>query len=306
VANGFQKLRLGTRGSLLAVAQSKLIAAELMRLHPGLEIELITIKTTGDRITDRPLYDVGGKGLFTKELEQALLRKTIDFAVHSLKDVPITMPLVDQADLIMAAIPARADQRDVLISRSAKTIDELPDGARVGTGSLRRRCQLLAARSDMVVEPVRGNIDTRLQKLRQGEFDGILLAMAGLERSGLFDESIMTPLDVEQLLPAPGQGALSLQCRKDDSQTRQVLAAMNDPVSVKCVQIERKVVEILEGDCHSPIAALAVADGQSVRLRVAVGEQDGHPPVRWADVKSEKFADMEIASKACALLALRG
>jgi hydroxymethylbilane synthase len=215
---GDQKLRLGSRASLLALAQSNLIAAELMRLHPDLQIELIPIKTTGDRITDRPLREAGGKGLFTKELEQALLRNEIDFAVHSFKDVPITMPLVDQADLITAAVPQREDPRDVLISLSARSIQALAPGARVGTGSLRRRCQLLRARPDLTIEPIRGNIDTRLQKLRRGEFDAIVLALAGLRRSGLFDPSTMFPIDPDDLLPAPGQGALSLQCRRNDDQ----------------------------------------------------------------------------------------
>jgi hydroxymethylbilane synthase len=300
-------LRLGTRGSLLALAQSRLIADELMRLHPSVQIELITIKTTGDRVTDKPLADIGGKGLFTKELELALLAGTIDFAVHSFKDVPITMPLVDQADLITAAVPKRADHRDVLICAKARTIQDLPDGAKVGTGSLRRRCQLLEARPDLVIEPIRGNIDTRIQKLRSGEFDAIILAMAGLRRAGLFDDSIMTPIDEQHLLSAAGQGALSLQCRRDDESTRQLLQAINDPVSANCVAIERKVVEILEGDCHSPIAALAVAHGeagQGVRLRVAVGQQGGDPPVQRADVDG-RMDDILIASKACGAITLR-
>src|SRR3954469_14629907 len=153
------QLRLGTRGSLLARSQSQMIADELMRLHPGLRVELIIIKTSGDQVQDKPLADIGGKGLFTKELEQALLDKQVDFAVHSFKDVPVTMPLVDQADLIIAAVPKREDARDVLASAKYRSIDELPNGARIGTGSLRRRCQLLARRPDLVVEGIRGNID---------------------------------------------------------------------------------------------------------------------------------------------------
>src|SRR3954469_22658430 len=152
-------LRLGTRGSLLARSQSQLIARALEQAHPGLRVELVPIKTSGDRITDKPLHEFGGKGLFTKELEQARLEKTIDFAVHSFKDVPVTMPLVDQSDLIIAAVPKREDARDVLASAKYRSIDELPNGARIGTGSLRRRCQLLARRPDLVVEGIRGNID---------------------------------------------------------------------------------------------------------------------------------------------------
>jgi len=300
-----QRLRLGTRASLLALSQSKLIAAELMRLHAGLQIEVVTIKTTGDHVIDRPLHEVGGKGLFTKEIEQALLNRTIDFAVHSFKDVPVTMPLIDQSELITAAVPLREDPRDVLVSKSAKAIRELPQGGRIGTGSLRRRCQLLDARPDLVIQPLRGNIDTRIQKLRRGEFDAIVLALAGLRRANLFDESIMTPLDVDQMLPASGQGALSLQCRQDNQPVRHLLGAMNDSISANCVNIERKVVEILEGNCHSPIAALASPEGDGVRLRVAVGEQGGDPPVRWAEVHSPTMHGMSIASKACQLLALR-
>jgi hydroxymethylbilane synthase len=305
MASADQKLRLGTRGSLLALSQSKLIAAELIRLHPGLQVELIPIKTTGDRVTDRPLHDLGGKGLFTKEIEQALLDRAIDFAVHSFKDVPVTMPLVDQNDLITAAVPTREDPRDVLLSKSAKAIQDLPHGARIGTGSLRRRCQLLHARPDLVIQPIRGNIDTRIQKLLRAEFDAIVLALAGLRRAGLFDEAIMTPLDVDQLLPAAGQGALSLQCRRDNERAKHLLSDINDWTSVICVNIERKVVEVLEGDCHSPIAALAVPEGDGVYLRVAVGEQGGNPPVRFAEVHSHTMHRMSIASKACESLALR-
>jgi hydroxymethylbilane synthase len=301
----FQKLRLGSRASLLALAQSNLIAAELMHLHPNLQIDLIPINTTGDRITDRPLHEAGGKGLFTKELEQALLKNEIDFAVHSFKDVPITMPLVDQADLITAAVPEREDPRDVLISLSARSIHDLSPSARVGTGSLRRRCQLLDARPDLTIQPIRGNIDTRLQKLLRGEFDAILLALAGLRRSGLFDPSIMFPIHPDDLPPGPGQGALSLQCRRNDDQTRDLLHAINHPLSADCVALERKVVEILNGDCHSPIAAFAEPTDHGVRLRVAVGEPDGHPPVRWADLNSPELKDLTVAHNACNTLVLR-
>src|SRR5262249_52780625 len=155
-------------GSLLARMQSQIIADALAKLHPDLKVELVICKTTGDKIQDRPLNQAGGKGLFTKELEEALLAKTVDFAVHSLKDVPVTMPLVDQSELVIAAVPPREDVRDVLASAKAKAIAELPPGARVGTGSLRRRCQILALRNDLKVELIRGNIDTRVRKMREG------------------------------------------------------------------------------------------------------------------------------------------
>src|SRR5688500_3592950 len=205
-----QTLRLGTRGSLLARTQSMLVAHDLERAHPGLRVELRIFKTSGDRIADRPLHEFGGKGLFTKELEQALLAGEIDFAVHSFKDVPVTMPLVDTTDLAIAAVPERESPFDVLVSADARKVQELPQGARVGTGSRRRRCQLLAARPDLAVEAVRGNIDTRLRKWREGQFRAIVLAAAGLRRARLFDESAMAILDDPAvMLPAPGQGALA-------------------------------------------------------------------------------------------------
>src|SRR5687768_14549647 len=173
MADTFPVLRLGTRGSLLARTQSQLVADDLMLRHPGLRVELVIVRTSGDRITDRPLHEFGGKGLFTKELEQALLAGEVDFAVHSFKDVPVTMPLVDTSGLTIAAVPAREDPRDVLVSRKAKRLADLPPGARVGTGSLRRACQIVHARPDVVIEPVRGNIDTRLRKLTEGHYDAI-------------------------------------------------------------------------------------------------------------------------------------
>jgi hydroxymethylbilane synthase len=272
-------LRLGTRGSLLARSQSGLIARSLEERHAGLKVELILFRTSGDQITDKPLHEFGGKGLFTKELEQALLAGSIDFAVHSFKDVPVTMPLVDQHDLVIAAVPAREDPRDVLVSRQGSEISQLPAGARVGTGSLRRRAQLLALRPDLHVEPIRGNIDTRLRKCFAGEFDAVVLAMAGLKRAGLFEPQKMKPIEPAELLPAPGQGALALQCRRDDSATMQLLAALNDPATKSCVAAERELVRILDGDCHSPIAALAEPAANGMTLRAVVGRKEGDPPV---------------------------
>jgi hydroxymethylbilane synthase len=273
-----QSLRLGTRGSLLARAQSRLIADELMRRHAGLRIELITITTTGDVVTDRPLNEIGGKGLFTKELEQALLRGEIDFAVHSFKDVPVTEPLIDPAELMIAAVPPREDPADVLVSLSWRSLKDLPAGAVVGTSSLRRRAQVLAARPDVTVVPLRGNIDTRIRKLRERQFDAMLLALAGVKRAGLFDPAIMTPLG-DEVLPAAGQGALALQCRRDDERTRSILAALDDPVSRLCVEAERAIVLGLRGDCHSPIAAAAIIAGELLTVRARVAGRDGNPPV---------------------------
>ena len=286
-------LRLGTRGSLLALTQSRWVAAQLQRRCPDVRVELRIVTTSGDKAADQPLRDVGGKGLFTKEIEQALLAREVDLAVHSLKDVPVTMPLVAQEDLVIEAIPPREDPRDALVSLGADSIEALPAGARVGTTSLRRRCQLLAARPDLRIEPLRGNIDTRLRKLREGQFDAVVLAMAGLRRTGLFDAGYMVALEPELMLPAPGQGALALQCRRDDQATRRILAMMNDGDTARCVRAERRVVELLGGDCHSPIAALANMAGDMLVLDVAVGRRDGMPPVFRARAKA---ADAETAA----------
>lgn len=277
------RIRLGARGSLLSRLQSGMVAEALRHKFPELQVELVIVSTSGDQIQDRPLHEFGGKGLFTKELEQALLHSEVDFAVHSFKDVPVTMPLVDTAELIIAATPPREDPRDVLASFQAKSLEELPKGAKVGTGSLRRQAQILAARPDVQVLPIRGNVDTRVRKLRSGEYDAVILAMAGMKRSGLFDASFMTPVEPRVMLPAAGQGALALQCRRNDPATLHVLAALDDPAASLCVKAERDVVQWLNGDCHSPIAAYAWLDGSTVRLQAAVAKRDGQPPVLRAE-----------------------
>lgn len=280
-------LRLGARGSLLSRMQSQWVADQVEKLVPGVTVELVLIKTTGDQIVDRPLHEAGGKGLFTKELEQALLDGSVDFAVHSFKDVPVTMPLVSQENLVFAAVPRREDPRDVLVSRSqVRRITDLPQRTRVGTGSLRRRCQILALRPDLDVQLIRGNVDTRIKKLRNGEYDAVILAMAGLRRSGLFDQEIMEPISPDEMLPAAGQGALAIQCRRDDVATRQVLGVLNSPTDFACVDLERTIVQALEGDCHSPIAAWANLDGDSIELRAVVGKRNGEPPIISARASS--------------------
>jgi hydroxymethylbilane synthase len=281
-----QTLRLGTRGSLLAKTQSQLVASELEKRRKGLAVELVIVKTTADGIQDKPLHEIGGKGLFTKELEQALLAGEVDLAVHSFKDVPVTQPLVDQADLVIAAVPEREDPRDVFCSLTAKRIEDLPQGAKVGTGSMRRTCQLLALRGDLKIELLRGNIDTRLRKLRDGQYDAIVLAAAGLRRTGLFNEAEMVMLDPDQMLPAPGQGALAIQCRRTDAATRDILAVLDDPTSEQCVTAERVIVQELGGDCHSPIGALAQCEGEEMTLRAVVGGRGGTLPIIRASAKS--------------------
>ncbi len=261
---------------MLARMQSQQTADALMAASPGLHVELVILKTSGDVIVDRPLHEIGGKGLFVKELELALLDGRIDFAVHSYKDVPVTMPLVDQSELTIAAVPRREEAGDVMVSRVARSLAELPASAKIGTGSLRRRCMVLAARSDVTVEMIRGNIDTRLKKI-DGGFDAVILAAAGLKRSGLLDPAICHVLP--ELLPAPGQGALALQCRANDSKTLALLRPIHHEPTARCVLAERSLVEKLNGDCRSPIAALVTIDGEIATMQAAVGNRDGRPPV---------------------------
>jgi hydroxymethylbilane synthase len=280
-------IRLGTRGSLLARSQAAIVAEQIKTRRPDVRIEQVIIKTTGDQIADRPLWEEGGKGLFVKELELALLENRIDFAVHSCKDMPVTMPLVDESDLVIAAIPQREDARDALISQKANTIAQLPRGARIGAGSLRRKCQLLALRSDLRIEPLRGNIDTRIKKLRAGEFDAIVLAMAGLKRAGLMDPAIMFPLPLESMLPAPGQGALAVQCRKDDSQTRAILAELDDANSRAEIEAERAIVTAMKCDCHSPIGVYAHIEAGTMEIRAVIGAAGGQLPIKRAMAKGD-------------------
>jgi len=290
--NARMTLRLGARGSLLSRLQSGMVARALEAAHPDVRVELVIISTSGDQIQDRPLHEFGGKGLFTKELELALLRGEIDFAVHSFKDVPVTMPLVDTTELVIAAVPVREDPRDVLACMGGRSLAELPAGARVGTGSLRRQAQVLALRPDVEVLPIRGNVDTRVKKLKSGEYDAVILAMAGMKRSGLFNPAVMAGIDTDQVLPAAGQGALALQCRRDAAAVRNVLGALHDPATAQAVAMEREIVQLLHGDCHSPIGALAEIEGDIVRLRAVVARRDGRPPVIRAEVTREiRLAD---------------
>lgn len=280
-------LRLGARGSILSRMQSRQVADALEKLHPGLKVDLRIIKTSGDAIADRPLHELGGKGLFTRELEKALLADKIDLAVHSYKDVPVTMPLVDQTHLEVAAVPVREDVRDVLICPTARSIKDLPKGAKVGTGSLRRRCQILTIRPDLDVQPIRGNIDTRLKKVREGEFTAIVLAMAGLQRGGMFDGEMMTPLESDQFLPAAGQGALAIQCRKEDRRTKQIVKGLNDPDTARCVNLERELIRKLNGDCYSPIGVLARIQERKVTVLAATGARGGELPVSYAQATAD-------------------
>jgi len=263
-------LRIATRQSKLALWQAEHVSALLRDAHPGLQIELVKLTTQGDRILDRPLANIGGKGLFIKELEVALAEKRADLAVHSMKDVPGDLP----AGMTLAAMLPRADARDAFVSRKFANLEALPAGARVGTSSLRRQSQLHALRKDIEVVPLRGNVDTRLRKLDEGEFDAIILAGAGLIRLGLGDR-ITAFMPIEQSLPAVGQGIVGIECRDDDRQTLEYVRALNDATAQVCITAERAFARRLEGSCQSPIAGFAELNGDAIRLQGLIASPDG-------------------------------
>lgn len=266
-------VRIATRESPLALWQAEYIKAELEKAHPGLVVELLGMTTRGDQILDSPLSKIGGKGLFVKELETALLEGRADIAVHSMKDVPMAFP----EGLGLAIICPREDSRDAFVSNHFASIDDLPQGSRVGTSSLRRQCQLRRQRPDLQILDLRGNVNTRLRKLDEGEYDAIILASAGLIRLDMADR-IRQPLTVEQSLPAGGQGAVGVECRLDDQRIQALLAPLNHPATAECVIAERALNVRLEGGCQVPIACFAIADpdnDQQLWLRGLVGKPDG-------------------------------
>jgi hydroxymethylbilane synthase len=265
-------LRLGTRGSPLALAQARMVREALAVAH-GFDAERIAlevIRTSGDRIQDRPLADAGGKGLFTKEIEEALAAGAIDLAVHSSKDMPTVLP----PGLVLSAFLPREDPRDAFISRKAKSIAALPRGATVGTASLRRQAMVKRMRPDLVIVPLRGNVETRLRKLDEGVADATLLALAGLKRLGLADAATAV-LDVEGFLPAVGQGAIGIETRADDTKTRDLLAAINHSDTASALTCERAFLAVLDGSCRTPIAAHAIVSGGRLRFRGMVVKPDG-------------------------------
>jgi len=265
-----ETIRIATRKSPLALWQAEHVAAELRRIHPGLEVEILGMTTRGDKILDAPLAKVGGKGLFVKELEQGMLEGRADIAVHSLKDVPVELP----EGLHLPVILEREDPRDALVCGRFARIDELPQGARVGTSSLRRQCQLAARRPDLRIEPLRGNVNTRLAKLDGGELDAVILAAAGLLRLGLA-ERIRAFLEPEESLPAIGQGAIGIECRADDEQVNALIAALHHGPTAARVAAERSLNRRLHGGCQVPIAGHALLEGDRLYLRGLVGLPDG-------------------------------
>jgi hydroxymethylbilane synthase len=264
-------IRIGTRGSALALLQARAVASALA----GAETAIVPMRTEGDRLAEARLAAVGGKGLFVREIEEAVLRGEIEVAVHSLKDLPAESP----PGLMLAAFPAREDPRDVLVTRLPATVETLAPGARVGTSSPRRRALLLAVRPDLAVEPIRGNVDTRLRKLASGEWDAIVLAAAGLRRLGVTPESWVA-LDPETFVPAVGQGILAVQARVDDHATRACLARLDDPATRACALAERAYLARLGASCNTPMAAHARVDGATVRMAAVVASDDGRRLLR--------------------------
>ncbi len=277
-----QSIRIATRKSPLAMWQAEHVAAALQAAHPGLQVELLGMSTQGDKILDTPLAKIGGKGLFVKELEQGMLEGRADIAVHSMKDVPVELP----EGLHLPVIMEREDPRDAFVSNAYGSLDELPEGARVGTSSLRRQSQLLELRPDLELLPLRGNVNTRLRKLDEGEYDAIILAAAGLIRLG-FGERIRTFLEPEQSLPAIGQGAVGIECRAEDERVNRLIAPLHHAPTAARVLAERAMNNRLEGGCQVPIAGHALLENGQLWLRGLVGSVDGRVIIR-GEIRGEE------------------
>ncbi len=288
-------LRIATRQSPLALWQAEFVKAELERIHTDLTVELVPMVTRGDKILDTPLAKIGGKGLFVKELELAMLENRADIAVHSMKDVPMEFP----DGLGLSVICEREDPRDAFVSNHYKDIDSLPIGATVGTCSLRRQCQLKAKRPDIKILDLRGNVGTRLSKLDEGQYDAIILASAGLKRLGL-SQRIAHEIEPDWMLPAGGQGAVGIECRTDDQKTLDYLAPLNHPTTASRVIAERAVNNKLQGGCQVPIGVFATIDQQSIHIKGLVGEVDGSRMIQdeiSGDVTDAEPLGIELAEK---------
>lgn len=264
------RLKIGTRGSSLAVTQSEWIGERITSCYPDISVELVRIKTKGDKIIDSPLSKIGGKGLFVKEIEDALLKKNIDIAVHSIKDVPAELP----DGLCLPVFPEREDPRDAFISKEYISLSDLPEGSSIGTGSLRRSSQIMNIRPDFKIVPLRGNVDTRLKRLESGDVKAVILAVSGLNRLGL-SEIITQRLPPDKFLPAIGQGALGLELRKDDERTFEILSSLNHTPTELAVRAERAFLKKLEGGCQVPIAGYGVIEDNVISLKGMVAELDG-------------------------------
>ncbi|MGH8084487.1 MAG: hydroxymethylbilane synthase [Lysobacter sp.] len=298
-------LRIATRKSPLALWQSEHVAAALRAAHPGLAVELVPMSTRGDEVLDRSLAAIGGKGLFLKELEVAMLRGEADCAVHSLKDVPMEL----EPGFALPAILQRADYADAFVSNRFDNIAALPQGAVVGTSSLRRQAQLRALRPDLQLRDLRGNVNTRLARLDAGDYDAIVLACAGLQRLG-FDARIRARLQAPDWLPAPAQGAIAIECRDDDAAIIGLCAALDHATTRRCVEAERAMNRALHGSCHVPVAGFATLDGERLQLYGLVGSADDGRAVRAqgegesADALGRAVASELLTKGAAELLAL--
>ncbi len=288
-------ITIGTRGSALALWQARWVKSQLESRHEGLRVELVLIKTKGDTILDTALSKVGGKGLFVKEIEEALLRRETDVAVHSMKDVPAEQP----EDLVIGAVPEREDLRDVLISRDGKPLEQLPPGARIGTGSLRRQAQLLALRPDLTVVSIRGNVDTRIRKLQTDNLDGIILAAAGMKRMDM-SHLVTQYFSPETMLPAIGQGALAIETRRDDRRTLDLISFLKHERTEIGLTAERSFLRTVQGGCQVPIAAWADVAGPVVKLHGLVADLDGRTVIResmQAPIGQTEALGREVAEK---------
>ena len=269
------RIKIGTRGSKLALAQSNMIREAIIKEHPDTIVELITIKTKGDKIIDSPLSKIGGKGLFVKEIEEALLEGRVDMAVHSIKDVPAELP----QGLIIPFFPKRENPSDAFLSIKYNKLSDLPEGSKVGTGSLRRSSQLLNKRPDISIVPIRGNVDTRIKKLETDELDAVILAASGLNRLGLSSKikELLPPLD---FIPAVGQGALGIEVREDDSPCHKLIEFLNHGETALAVRAERAFLKKLEGGCQAPIGAFAFIDGKEIVIHGMISELNGEKIIR--------------------------
>lgn len=299
-----QKLVVGTRSSQLALWQADFVIGELAKKYPELVVEKRLMTTKGDKILNAPLAKIGGKGLFTKELETAMLEGEIDIAVHSLKDMPVVVP----EGLVITAITQRADPGDAFVSHKYESFRQLPAGAKVGTSSLRRKAQLLHARPDLQIEDLRGNVNTRLRKMEEENFDGIILACAGLKRLG-FGDKIRQVLPQTMCLPAVGQGALAIECRQADKETRELLEFLNDRCTRLCTEAERGFLATVEGGCQVPVGVHAVSAETGIRVEAVIASLDGSTLLRdalEAEVKNAQEARAVGVSLAEKLLARGG
>jgi hydroxymethylbilane synthase len=275
-------IRVGTRGSRLAVAQTELALSALRKAHPEAGFEVVTITTRGD-VDKRPLFTMDAKGIFEKEVNEAVKKGEVDFAVHSLKDVPSDL----SSELVVACIPRRTSPNDVLVNDKGQTLAELAPGSLVGTSSLRRAVQLMSMRSNLKVKPIRGNVETRVKKVISREFDAVVLAEAGLTRIGMKDV-IVERFKIDEFVPAPGQGAIAIVCRRDDAKTAQMLRSIEDPRSRTEITAERALIEKVEGGCRFPLGAVAMTRDDKITLYASIFSADGSRSIRLKTTGSAK------------------